>query len=548
MKRFLKWAGIAFAALLLVIAISIAVICIRHHRYNLLSSGGKLSPNQAAFDVTFYDLNLKILAEEEKIEGYVNVDLRCLRDSLDRVQLQLVNSLKVTAVSRQNRSLSFEHKKNSLRIDLASPAHKNQLLRLKITYSGSPVKAIKPPWVGGFNWSTDKNGHHWIGVSCQGEGAKVWFPCKDHPSDEPDSAALNITVPKSYYCAANGVLRRVEQPEKDWLTYCWITRYPINNYNITINVAQYDILERAYYRQNGETMPVYFYTLPDFAPQADSLIDMAVDMLYTYRKYFGEYPFAEEKFGIAHTDYLGMEHQTMNSYGNAFRKKTLGGVEYDQLMLHEMAHEWWGNKVTAKSWSDFWIHEGIGTYGEALYLLEKGGESAYHAFFDSIRPRIRNRKPLIVKENATSMQAYHSDIYYKGAYLMHTLRFVVGDSTLFKTLYAFVNDSACTYNNLVTTADFIAQFSDSEVRELLSFYLYSAELPRIEVRAKSDTAYAIAITNVDFSCPVEIEHTSGTNVYRLGPDPVTVVSTQTPVIDPEKWYLKTVIHQKKEPI
>ncbi len=540
MKRVIKWAAFAFGILVLLGLISIAAICKRHHRSGMLASGGKISDNQASFDVTSYDINLKILADEEKIDGVTRVEIRSLRDSLARIQLQLVRSLTIDKISYMDHLLTFERKKNNLWIRLPSPLIKGEKIELSIKYRGSPVKAIKPPWIGGFNWSKDDGGNHWIGVSCQGEGAKIWFPCKDHPSDKPDSIALNITVPESYYCAGNGLLRQVKQPEPGWLTYCWKSFYPINNYNITINIAKYEILQRHYFCIDGSTMPVYFYTLPGFKPQADSLLDMAVDMLYTYRKFYGEYPFAKEKFALAQTAYLGMEHQTINSYGNNFRKTEIKGVVYDQLMLHEMAHEWWGNKVTAKSWSDFWLHEGIGTYGEALYLLDKGGESAYHAFFDRIRSRIRNRKSIVGTKNATSMQAYHSDIYYKGAYLLHTLRFVAGDSTLMKTLYAFVNDSAFTYDNMASTEDFINFFSDDNIADLLRFYLYTTELPIIQVKSINDTTFSVFTDNITFNMPVEINCSGGLITAILGAAPVRITSSTIPVIDPQNWYLKKI--------
>ncbi|MEJ2545125.1 MAG: M1 family metallopeptidase, partial [Calditrichaceae bacterium] len=443
MKKFLKWFGIIVGSLIILLISVIAYILISHDRYGLYSSGGPLSENQAKYDVIYYGINLEIFAEDQAIGGNVDVKMRALDDSIETIELDLIDNFDVSSITDiKNNSLEFEHDDDKLMIRLNKIPDLNDLIDLNIEYEGQPVEALLPPWIGGVNWSKDSSGADWIGLSCQTDGAKIWMPCKDHPSDEPDSVAINITIPEPYYCAASGVLRNITKPKPGFRTFHWITHYPINNYDINFNIGMYDVLDSTYIADDGTVMPVYFYVLPQSRIGAERHLAMAMDMLYTYRKIYGEYPFIKEKFSIVETDYLGMEHQTLNSYGNKYNYDTVDSLEVDWLMLHKMGHEWWGNKLTAKDWADMWLQEGICTYGEALYMREKLGEEAYHAHVDSIRSLVQNRKPIIPKRNATSYEGYSGDIYMKGACLMHSLRFMLGDDTFFKMLKEFITDSA----------------------------------------------------------------------------------------------------------
>ena len=304
----------------------------------------------------------------------------------------------------------------------------------------------------------------------------------------------------------------------------------------------YEALDSIYVSDDGTEMPVYFYVLPQSRKGAEHHLAMAVDMLYTYRKIYGEYPFIKEKFAIIETDYLGMEHQTLNAYGNKYKYDMKMGLEVDWLMLHEMGHEWWGNKVTAKDWADLWIHEGICTYGEALYMREKIGEEAYHAHMDSIRSYVRNRKPIIPKRNATSHEVYSGDIYMKGACLMHSLRFILGDEVFFRILKEFVTDSAYTYQNLVTTDDFInlvKKYSEEDCSAYIKNLLYTTNLPKIRIDSVAHNQYEISIPNIEYSLPMEIALSDSVIRRNLSKEPVAVISSIKPVVDAKKWYVKT---------
>ncbi len=547
MRRFLKWAAIIIGSLVVITLLAGLFLYYRYVGFGDYPSGGVLSENQSKYDVLFYNIDLNVNSGEESISGSAGVKLRSLSGNLDKIELDLLDNLKVLKVTANNSELKFNHDHFKLWIDLQRPLAKNEIADLNILYGGKPLVAKFPPWRGGFNWSKDQNGDDWIGVSCEGEGAKIWFPCKDHPSDEPDSVAINITIPEPYYCASNGLLRSVTVPKTGYRTFHWITHYPINNYCVNISIAKYDIVERQYLTLSGDTMPVMFYVLPQDRSQADTLLDMAVDMLKIYRKYFGEYPFAKEKFALVETDYLGMEHQTLNAYGNHFKYAALNGVRYDELMLHEMGHEWWGNKVTVNDWADFWIHEGICTYGESFYHLEKGGEEAYHNYMRSIKNRIKNDKPIIPKRNASTSESYSGDIYSKGAYLMHSLRYILGDSVFFKTLRQFANDSDYTYRNRVSTDDFIHLINKNAGMDYTGFltdFLFTTHVPEIHLRKTSDDEYEIRIPNIDFDLPMDIRTNEGTKRSSLGKNAITIKSATLPAVDEKDWYLKTMVEEK----
>lgn len=528
------------------IAVSLGFLAYYFFTFGSIPSGGPLSDNQSRFDVQFYDIRLAINPENKTISGSTAVYYKSLYDGLSELELDLVDDLEVTEVQNSGgQSLEFKREPYKLYIHLLSPLRKQATSWVTVYYHGEPTQAVLPPWRGGFNWSKDDRGDHWIGVSCQGEGAKVWFPCKDHPSDEPDSAALHITVPKGYYCASNGLLQGIDTTGA-LSTFHWLTRYPINNYNINISIARYAILQRPYITLSRDTMPVVFYYIPREGARPDCLIDMAVDMLYTYRKYYGEYPFAKEKFGLAENDYLGMEHQTLNAYGNGYRFETLNGHTFDQLMLHEMGHEWWGNKVTAGDWADFWIHEGICTYGEGLYHREKTGEAGYHRYMATVRKRIGNRNPLVPKRNATTSESYNNDIYFKGAYLMHSLRFLTGDSIFFPFLKSLAENPRYTYTHFINTDDFIAEINRASGKNLKPFmdvFLYTTDYPVIEVVRRGDNQYALRLTRPDFELPVEIRTSAGVERVLLSGKPVILISSDEPVVDPNGWYLLTVINK-----
>jgi aminopeptidase N len=539
---------------LILLLIIVSVTFANARQFGTFASGGVLSANAAKYDVKYYELNLKVDPAQQHLSGYVDVLLESSVPAMDTLELDLLNVYAVSKIEREGKAVPFTHQNHKIKLALAEKLPPAQRANFRIYYAGKPPVARRPPWEGGFNWSQDGNGKPWIGVSCQGEGGKIWWPCKDHPSDEPDSVGINITIPDSLYCATNGLLREITPAEKGWKTFRWKTHYPINNYLVSINIGDYAVVRRPYQGTTG-TMDIAFYVLKQDSAKAPALVEMAEEFLHFYAKYFGEYPWIKEKFGLAHTHYLGMEHQTINAYGNHFRNETLG---YDELMLHEMGHEWWGNYVTARDWADFWIHEGICSYAEALFLEDKFGLEAYHKYVkENLRPRIQNRQPIVPKRDATTSESYNGDIYAKAATMLHTLRYLIGDSLLLNVLKTFATDSAYTLHNRVVSQDFIDLVNRKSGQDLNWFfqqYLYTAKPPTLEYKIipKPDASTELEIRWRDegFRLPVEVRATVGDKIsfkrvdvnsswqrYQFNGAPKLE-------IDPTGWILMEVVEGK----
>jgi aminopeptidase N len=533
----------------------LAVATFSHARqFGTFASGGALSPNQAKYDVKYYELHLKVDPSQQEISGYVEARVESVVPAMDTLELDLIDNFVISKIERAGKTLPFTHQNHKIKLALAEKLAANQQASFRIHYAGKPPVARRPPWEGGFNWSKDGNGKPWIGVSCQGEGGKIWWPCKDHPSDEPDSVGINITIPDSLYCATNGLLQAIVPAEKGWKTFLWKTRYPINNYLVSINIGDYAVVQRPYHGKT-DSMDITFYVLKQDSAKGPALVEMAEEFLRFYAKYFGEYPWIKEKFGLAHTYYLGMEHQTINAYGNHFRNNENG---YDWLMLHEMGHEWWGNYVTARDWADFWIHEGICSYAEALFLNDKFGMEAYHKYVkENLRRRIMNRQPIVPKRDATTSESYNGDIYAKAAVVLHTLRYFIGDSLLLDALKTFATDPAYTLHNRVVSQDFIDLVNRKSGQDLNWFfqqYLYTAKPPTLEYKIlrKPDASTELEIRWRDdgFRLPVEVRATVGdkVSVKRIDVNSTwrRYQFTGNPKleIDPSGWILMEVVEGK----
>lgn len=508
-------------------------------------SGGHLTAGQSAYDVTFYDLNLTVDPEQKEISGFVDIRLRPLDRPYRTLELDLISRLKVERVWINLQTATFIHKNNKLFIDIPANLSETEILTARVQYHGKPPIARRPPWDGGFSWKTDRLGNPWVGVSCQEQGAKIWWPCKDHPADEPDSVALHFTIPENLVCASNGILTGITPAKPGWHTYHWKTRYPINNYSVTVNIAAYTERHRTYH--GAKDMDIVFYVLPEDSAGADSLLIQAEEMLCFYAKYFGEYPFIDEKFGLAQSSYWGMEHQTINSYGNHYVNTKLG---YDFLMLHEMGHEWWGNYLTADDWGDFWLHEGTDIYAEAMFIEEKYGTAEYLKFFPkSARPRILNQKPVAAPAGSNSAEGYSIDIYYKGGWVLHMLRYLFGREVLYGALYDFVQGSKTRPHNHVTTADFIALIQSRGLEKLDWFfdrYLYQKDLPEL-VATKTVVGDSIRLRlrweTPGFKMPLEVrsalDNQKSTTRIPIGNEPIDVYFAPAAIIeiDPDGWLL-----------
>jgi aminopeptidase N len=506
-----------------------------------LRSGGVLKPEQANMDIRHYTLSLNVNPADKSIDGYTEIDLKLEKPSATLL-FDLTNVLTVKSVWVNGKQQPFTHASDLVNIS-GNNAWPSGAVRVKIAYGGKPFVAANPPWKGGFQWTTDSLGNPWVSISCQGEGAKVFFPCKDHPSDEPNEGAdMYITVPKGLVVAGPGLLQKVRN-EKHTSTFHWKTKYTINNYCIVFNVGKYKAVTRTYTSVDGNKIPMVFYVLEHHADKAPHHLEMLERSCRILEKYFGEYPWAKEQIGIVETPHLGMEHQTMNAYGNKFKYAKVGGQDFDWLLHHEFGHEWWANKVSNNDWAHMWIQEGICSFGDALYFREMEGEESYQR---RMRNTARNfsGKAVVLADTADSDLAYTGDIYGKGAYFMHSLRYLLGDDIFFPTLKTLATDPKYTYHNMVDTDDVLQLFSKAANRDLkafFDFYLRTTNRFEVVVKQVGEDKYRISLQNFAHALPMEITTHEGVKKLDIDKAGVEVQSTILPVVDKKGFYFKRVV-------
>lgn len=510
-----------------------------------LSSGGKLKPLQAIMDIRHYDVTLDVDIANRSIQGNTVVTMN-LSKSTDTILLDLVHLLKVNKILVNKKVVNFEQKEDKIYIS-SSTSFKAGKQMVDIHYGGVPPVAVKPPWLGGFTWSKDSSGNDWVSINIQKEGGRMYFPCKDHPSDEPNEGVdMRITVPKGLVVAGPGLLQKTTH-QKNKSTYHWKTNYTISNYCVLFNIGKYKVVKDSYTTINGNVVPVEFYVLEEDTMHAKKLIATKIRDSKILEKYFGEYPWYKEKIGIAEVPNSGMEHQTMITFNNKFEYRRIGNEDYSDNLFHEYAHEWWANKVTNKDWAHMWIQEGIGTYAEALAHYDLGGQEAYDKIIAAWKRGIKYKKPMVGGEELSEDETYAgNDIYTKGAFFMHSLRYVIGDDIFFPTIKKLSTDPQYTYDSFVTSKDVEALFSGAvgySLKPFFDFYLRTTKTFEFNMKETGYQTYHIKPLNYVMDLPLDIMINGKTEKYTLTNNGLTVVSSTPPIVDPKGYYLKTVTIQ-----
>jgi aminopeptidase N len=508
-----------------------------------VTSGGKLHPLQAIMDIRHYTITLDIDIANRSFKGSTEVNLN-LSEKTNTILLDLIHFYTITQIKVNNKVVAFEQKEDKIFINSANGFEKGNQ-KVLIDYNGIPPVAVKPPWDGGFTWSKDSNGNDWISINIQAEGGKMYFPCKDHPSDEPNEGVdMKITVPKNLVVAGPGLLQSVTT-KKNKSTYFWKTNYTISNYCILFNIGKYKVAKDIYTTILGNTVPIEYYVLEVDTAQAKKVIEVKKRDTKILEKYFGEYPWVKEKIGVAEVPNSGMEHQTMITFDNIFIYKQVGGQEYSANLFHEYAHEWWANKVTNKDWGHMWIQEGIATYAEALAMLELGGEAAYDEIIAGHRRGSKNAHAVVPAGEGISEKEVYSggDIYTKGSFFMHSLRYLIGDNIFFPTLKKLATDPQYTYDNFVTTQDVEKLFSTASGKDLkpfFDFYLRTTDVLDLNVKEIGFQKYQLKINNFFMPIPMEITANGKKNRMVIPKEGITVSSATPPQLDAKGFYLKKV--------
>lgn len=544
MKPLPRWLKILMLAVgfLLVAVFALLIGLGWYVKRQMLPSGGKLPASMAAYDVRHYDLAVAVDPPTKTIEGVNSVTVEVLAP-VSVFEINLADRMQVATVEVDGIERPFRHRRGVIRVELDSAWNAGERHAVTIAYGGEPKVALRPPWIDGFVWSETPTGEPWIGVTGEGDGGDNWWPCKDHPSDEPDEGMnIALTAPSELVALSNGAFLGVTDNGDGTATSKWRVHYPINNYLVTVNIAPYVPIEIPYAGIDGTLdEKLVFWSVREYEPHAQATWEQMPRILEVLGRRFGEFPFFDDKFAVAHAPYYGMEHQTLVAYGALF---TDNGYGFDDLLLHEVAHEWWGNKITAADWADFWIHEGFATYAEAVYVNDTLGLDRYFDYMDELRARIANERPLVAGTDLTSADAYNGDIYHKGAWVLHSLRWLVGDEIFFDAIYRFANDPENAYG-LVSSQDFADLVGDLSGRDLSWFwnrYLYQAEIPQWRVERRPDAGsekVEIVWSDPAFVMPLEVE--VGGERRRIEMDNGRgsfVVAADTVVeVDPDGWVL-----------
>ncbi|HEU4419231.1 MAG TPA: M1 family metallopeptidase [Planctomycetota bacterium] len=452
-------------------------------------SGGVLIPEQACYDVKHYDLVLAVDPAAESIEGSLTMRAT-LTGPAAKLALDLDPALAVRGAKLDGSAVPFAHENGRIWITPANALEAGSEFAIEIAYGGKAHEARRPPWDGGFTWKKTKDGEPWIATSCQGEGADLWWPCKDHPSDKPDGVDLHITVPKGLVVASNGTRQGKPKVDGKLATFHWRVASPISNYCIALNIAPYVELDDTFTCVDGTKMPIQFFVLPESVEKAKRFMGQFLDHVKVFEEILGPYPFRAEKYGIAETPHLGMEHQTIIAYGNGWKDED---EKYDWLHNHELSHEWWGNLVTCRDWKDMWIHEGFGTYMQPLYRERRFGRAAYQEEMQKASKSVRNMSPVAPRETKDSHEIYFGagggDIYYKGSWVLHTLRWQMGDEKFFQALREFCYPTEAARKatdgsqvRLVDTDEFVAlctRIAGEDLAWFFEVYVRQPRLPRL---------------------------------------------------------------------
>lgn len=500
---------------------------------------GSITPQRAWWDVTFYDLHVAIHPEDSSISGHNTFVYKITEAPKGRkMQVDLRSPLEIDSIKQHGEALPFSRQTDmALFVDIHGKQKRGEIDSITVWYHGHPKTAENPPWDGGFIWKRDKNGKHWISTANQSIGASVWWPVKDHQSDEPDSVSINITVPESMKNISNGRLRAVTPNGDGIKTWSWFVGSPINTYNIAINAGNYVHFSDTLNGEEG-VLDINFWVLDDALEKAKKQFVQVKPMLRCFEHWFGPYPFYEDGYKLIHTPYLGMEHQSAVGYGNGFQNGYRGrdlsgtgwGLTWDFIIVHESGHEWFGNNITTKDIADMWVHEGFTNYSENLFVQCLWGKQAGAEYVIGTRRLIENKRPIIGHYGVH--QEGSIDIYYKGGNLLHMIRTLIDDDEKWRNILRSMNAEFS--NQTVTSAQieqFIIDESGMDLSAVFDQYLRHPDLPVLEYSiTNGQLHYRWSADVARFAMPVDVRLNEDNPTTRIYP-----VSG--------KW--KTIRHQTK---
>lgn len=510
------------------------------------------TPEQEALRIDLADLSIKVLPDDKAIDAVAELTFTATAP-VARLVVELDTLFEVSAVSVDGQPAEWTNPEGRMTVALPRPLAAGETTTLRIAYAGKPRVAPNAPWDGGFVWSTAPTGEPWIATAIQGEGCDLLWPCIDSPLAEPARVDLHITVPTGLSAPSNGRFLGTQDHGDGWTTWNWSAAHP-NTYAIALNIGPYAELRADYHSRFGNTFPMQYWHLKSDDPaQAAALFAEFPQQLDFYEATVGPFPFGNEKMGVVETPHLGMEHQTINAYGNGYK---LDGRGYDWLLQHELSHEWFGNQLTNSNADDMWLHEGLGTYMQPLYARWLHGDRYMQSELAKMQQDLVNRYPVVSGTPKSEDEVYKgatgpgNDIYWKGALIAHSLRMLIGDAAFHEAVTTLVygrpDPAPGNFSTIYrSTPDFLRIVNTVTGRDYGWFfrgYLYNAALPVLTQTREGDTL-ALSWTTGDgevFPMPLEVEIDGVVQTVAMtdGRGSIAVPAGAHVLIDPDNKVLR----------
>ena len=473
--------------------------------------GSYTTPQRAWWDVTFYDLNVAVQPSDSTVRGYNAITYRVLQPAQE-LQIDLQQPLVVDSIIQDGRALAYRREGAAFFVALTAAQPAGASKQVTVHYHGRPRVAKQPPWDGGFTWTADSLGRRWVATTDQGIGASVWWPNKDTQADEPDSQRIAITVPKGMVNVSNGRLRKTTSNRNNTTTYEWFVSSPINNYAIAVNAGGYVHFSDTYQGEGG-TLTLDYWPLSYHLDAAKAQWTKDVKpLLQCFERWFGPFPWYDDGFKLIETPHLGMEHQSAVAYGNGFMNGYRGtdlsgtglGLEWDFIVVHESAHEWFANNITGKDQADMWVHESFANYAEGLYTECRSGKEAGALYTIGTRKNIQNDKPIIPAYGVNAKGS--GDMYYKGGNMLHTIRQIINDDAKWRAVLRGMNRE---FRHQTVTGkqieDYISTQSGIDFDKVFDQYLRTTQIPVFEYAIAGDSlSFRWSSVVPGFDMPVKV--------------------------------------------
>jgi aminopeptidase N len=478
---------------------------------------GSLSPLRTCYDINYYHLDVKFDIGQKFISGSNLFKFTATQD-FTKLQFDLFANLKVEKVVYKGKELPYTREFNAVFITFPQTITNGSKDEFTVYYSGNPTIAKRAPWDGGVVFTTDSLGKPWVATACQGVGASIWWPTKDHQYDEVDSALISISAPNGLKDVSNGRLRKVTKLKDGYTRFDWFVANPINNYDIEANIGDYVHYDGTYQGEKGKLTLDYWPLSYNINKAKKQWNENATKMLKAFEHWFGPYPFYEDGYKLVETPHLGMEHQSGTAYGNHYQNGYLGrdlsgtgwGLKWDFIVVHESGHEWFGNNITSKDVADMWVHESFTNYSESLFIETFYGKQAGQEYVHGTRMNIVNDRPIVGPYNVNREGS--GDMYYKGGNLLNMVRTIINDDEKWRNILRGLNKTfyhqTVTYDQIV---NYISEQAGINLSPVFDQYLHYKTIPILEFTTREGKTLC-KWTNADakgFNMPVRVRVKGG---------------------------------------